>query len=62
MLYHVEEDPAEILRHDLEFTDLRVHILLQVELELRISRPRAVIGEPRVLVQQSVDVRGLPIA
>ena len=58
----VEEHPCDVLRHHLDRSDNAIELPLQGDVEALILGARAMLGEVERLLDESVDVRRLPIA
>ena len=56
--HHVEEDAAQITRDGFHFTCIGIELLPDGELEVRVQRPGAVVGQRGMFVDEVVDVDG----
>ena len=60
--HHIQKDPPQVLRHHVEFLHFRAVVFLYGEVEVGVGGAGAVVGKPRVFLQQGIDIGRLGIA
>src|SRR6516225_2795156 len=59
--YEVEEHASQLLRHDVNWCEIAVEVVLQRDVEVRILRTGSVIGEIQGFLGERVQIGRLPL-
>ena len=61
VVHHVEENPPQVVRDDVQLAGLGVQVLLDVQLELVVRGPGGMVGQAHMLGDDRVDLRHLEL-